>query len=99
MSELKQKLCALFELEDGDVRLWDFYRGEYYEKLEDKLDLTLEVAKLLPKQQVMLEEKVRSVIRLMRSGLARGDREWLLNEAQLPTCSRPACSPEYRPHS
>jgi len=69
VSELKTKLCALFDLKEKETQLWDYYKGDYYEKLDTqaKLGLTLDVAKLLPNQQVMLEEKVRYVFASLRT--------------------------------
>lgn len=92
MSELKTKLCAFFDLKEKETQLWDYYKGDYYEKLDtpDKLSLTLDVAKLLPNQQVMLEEKVRRSIASSRSHPSPHTQRAV--KAQAQTRSQPSLS-------
>eukprot|EP00976_Prorocentrum_cordatum_P100670 1192320-Prorocentrum_minimum.AAC.1 len=70
VGELKKRLCEEYKIELNDCRLWDYYKGSNckqatsesgglyrYVKLEH-MDATLEAAKILPCQKVLVEEKV-----------------------------------------
>lgn len=60
MSELKAKLCTLFEVDAVDARLWDYRRGTRNALLDQahQLGLTLQSARLVPEMKLMLELKV-----------------------------------------
>lgn len=56
VEELKEKACSAFDLKPDDCRLWDYYKASKYAKLTD-MTLTLEAARLIKGQQVLVEER------------------------------------------
>eukprot|EP00241_Pyramimonas_parkeae_P004423 CAMPEP_0114237434 /NCGR_PEP_ID=MMETSP0058-20121206/7388_1 /TAXON_ID=36894 /ORGANISM="Pyramimonas parkeae, CCMP726" /LENGTH=887 /DNA_ID=CAMNT_0001349475 /DNA_START=308 /DNA_END=2971 /DNA_ORIENTATION=+ len=57
VGDLLKKLCEEYGLQEDDCRLWDFYKGTKYHQLKD-MQITIDEARLVPGQQIMLEEKV-----------------------------------------
>lgn len=60
-TELKEKACKAYNLEEVDVVMWDYWGDNYYGTdgpLDDYPDERLSKGKLMDKQPVMLLEKV-----------------------------------------
>jgi hypothetical protein len=58
VSDLKLKACKAMGLEEGDVRIWDFWNKSRHALLEGRLDDSAQAAKLFDNQDILLEEKV-----------------------------------------
>jgi hypothetical protein len=58
ISDLKLKACKAMGLEEGDVRIWDYWNLSRHALLESRLDDTAQAAKLFDNQDILLEEKV-----------------------------------------
>lgn len=60
LADLKRAACTAFGLEEVDTRLWDYYHTKLYgrESLDNRLHESLDTAKILRGQDMLLEEKV-----------------------------------------
>ena len=61
VAQLKTAACALFELDEKDVELSDYFNSKIYASLEtpEKASKKLEEAQLTGPQHILLGEKVR----------------------------------------
>jgi hypothetical protein len=55
---LKERACAAFGVELDAVEIWDFWHQGKYANLELELDSTLEAARIMEKQAILLDDKV-----------------------------------------
>ena len=58
IGDLKLRACKAMGLEEGDVRIWDYWNESRHASLEGRLDDTAQAAKLFDSQDILLEEKV-----------------------------------------
>lgn len=58
VSSLKERACRMFDLDTNKVEIWDFFHRSKYATLEDKLEATLEEARVLEGQGILLDDKV-----------------------------------------
>ena len=65
ISDLKLKACKAMGLEEGDVRIWDYWNLARHALLESRLDDTAQAAKLFDNQDILLEEKVCKLVVLI----------------------------------
>ncbi len=56
---MKLKACQALGLEEGDVRIWDYWNKARHTLLEDKMDESAADVKLYDNQDILLEEKVK----------------------------------------
>lgn len=59
IADLKFKACKALGLEEGDVRIWDYWNMGRHALLESRMDETAQAAKIFDNQDIFLEEKVR----------------------------------------
>ncbi len=61
-ADLKEKACKVYNLEEVDVKMWDYWGGNYYDGpnglLDDSPDEKLAQGTLTENQEIMLLEKV-----------------------------------------
>ena len=69
VAQLKTAACALFELEEKDVELSDYYSGKIYANLDapEKVGKQLEDAQITGPQHILLGEKVWHSMALLQS--------------------------------
>ncbi|KIY94279.1 Putative ubiquitin carboxyl-terminal hydrolase 11 [Monoraphidium neglectum] len=81
VAELKARACALFKVQEVDVRIWDYFQHSKYKDLEGCLDQKLPDARIMEDQPILLEDKDAPeedargpppVIQLGGSGFASG---------------------------
>jgi hypothetical protein len=65
VESLKLRACAEFGLEPRAIEIWDFYHHSKYANLESSLDKTLNEARILDEQPILLDEKVGRCRQLM----------------------------------
>lgn len=58
IGDLKLRACKAMGLEEGDVRIWDYWNESRHAPLEGRLDDSAQAAKLFDSQDILLEEKV-----------------------------------------
>ena len=58
IGDLKLRACKALGLEEGDVRIWDYWNESRHAPLEGRLDDSAQAAKLFDSQDILLEEKV-----------------------------------------
>jgi hypothetical protein len=85
ISDLKLKACKAMGLEEGDVRMWDYWNLSRHALLEGRLDDSAQAAKLFDNQDILLEEKVRKWLVIVRHPL-----HWFVSQ-QSPKPSNPTC--------
>jgi hypothetical protein len=56
--ELKAKAIEELHINDLEVQIWDFFNGLPHGILEPYLDQNLVAAKIMPRQQILLQHKV-----------------------------------------
>eukprot|EP00879_Flechtneria_rotunda_P018400 GHRR01019301.1.p1 GENE.GHRR01019301.1~~GHRR01019301.1.p1 ORF type:complete len:366 (+),score=128.13 GHRR01019301.1:849-1946(+) len=54
---LKERACAEFDVDPSKVDIWDFFHNSKYATLEALLDKTLEEARILDEQPILLDDK------------------------------------------
>lgn len=59
IGDLKLRACKAMGLEEGDVRIWDYWNESRHAPLEGRLDDSAQAAKLFDSQDILLEEKVK----------------------------------------
>jgi hypothetical protein len=59
VQSLKLRACAEFGVDPAGIEIWDFFQEGKYANLEGQLDKTLDEARVLPEQPILLDEKVR----------------------------------------
>ena len=69
---MKERLCKLVGLEEIDVQLVDYYNDKFYASLESELDKTLDDARIMDGQSIMLAEKVRCCVEGLRAACLQG---------------------------
>lgn len=61
IADLKLKACKAMGLEEGDVRIWDYWSLQRHALLEKRMDDTAQAAKIYDSQDIFLEERVRGM--------------------------------------
>lgn len=61
VGHVKAQLCKRFGLDEEEVRMWDYYHGSKYALLE-QADITLESARIMNEQKILLEEKTNEQV-------------------------------------
>jgi hypothetical protein len=56
LAELKQRACAAFGVSPDSVWLWDYYGGEACKELEPHLESTVQQARLVDGQPILLRD-------------------------------------------
>ena len=69
---MKERLCKLVGVEEIDVQLVDYYNDKFYASLESELDKTLDDARIMDGQSIMLAEKVRGGVGCLKAASLQG---------------------------
>ena len=69
---MKERLCKLAGVEEIDVQLVDYYNDKFYASLESELDKSLDDARIMDGQSIMLAEKVRGSVGCLRTASLQG---------------------------
>ena len=55
--QLKSAACELLQVPEAEFDLWDYFQNDKYKCLEESLTLSVETAKVLDGQAILLEHK------------------------------------------
>ncbi len=72
VGQMKERLCKLVGVEEIDVQLVDYYSNKFYASLESELDKSLEDARIMDGQPIMLAEKVGGCVACLRAASLQG---------------------------
>ena len=73
---MKERLCKLVGVEEIAVQLVDYYNDKFYASLESELNNTLDDARIMDGQSIMLAEKVRGSVGCLRAASLQGWQGW-----------------------
>jgi hypothetical protein len=60
IAELKTAACELLGIPEADYYIWDYFQHDKYKNLDEDLSLSLDAAKILESQAILLDSKVRA---------------------------------------